>query len=193
MELRQAEGVPPVVARDWSCHWRSLRFPSESDDFAELHLKVVWRSTDLRWSGHLFVVAVTMNACMVRRYPGRGQAVRCVGRLGRARCLQKRETEHEKTATSALRHPHSRRIGFAGAFGTVAGAAPPPPAEGCPQFGWSEGLNRFPGAGFCVSHLGHRVGDRPRLQFSPMVLGGFRLGHRADQGPEIGHLPCRDS
>jgi hypothetical protein len=34
-------------------------------------------------------------------------------------------------------------IGFAGPFSNVAGAAPPPPAKGCPQFGWSEGLGRF--------------------------------------------------
>jgi len=32
-------------------------------------------------------------------------------------------------------------IGFA--FFTSAHAAPPPPAKGCPQFGWSEGLNQF--------------------------------------------------
>src|SRR5450432_1399331 len=34
-------------------------------------------------------------------------------------------------------------IGFAGGFGNVAGAAPPPPAKNCPQFGWSEGLKDF--------------------------------------------------
>ena len=34
-------------------------------------------------------------------------------------------------------------IGFAGAIGNVAGAAPPPPAKNCPQFGWSEGLKSF--------------------------------------------------
>jgi hypothetical protein len=34
-------------------------------------------------------------------------------------------------------------IGFAGAIGNVAGAAPPPPAKGCPLQGWSEGLVRF--------------------------------------------------
>jgi hypothetical protein len=28
-------------------------------------------------------------------------------------------------------------------FATVAGAAPPPPAPGCPAFGWSEGLKRY--------------------------------------------------
>jgi hypothetical protein len=33
-------------------------------------------------------------------------------------------------------------IGFAGAF-DVAGAAPPPPAKNCPQFGWSEGLGKY--------------------------------------------------
>ena len=32
-------------------------------------------------------------------------------------------------------------IGFAGSFG--AAAAPPPPARGCPQMGWAEGLNNF--------------------------------------------------
>ena len=32
-------------------------------------------------------------------------------------------------------------IGFAGSFG--ADAAPPPPAKGCPQMGWAEGLNNF--------------------------------------------------
>jgi hypothetical protein len=39
-------------------------------------------------------------------------------------------------------------IGVAGSFGNVAGAAPPPPARNCPQFGWSEGLNRFLAPGF---------------------------------------------
>jgi hypothetical protein len=34
-------------------------------------------------------------------------------------------------------------IGVAGSFGNVAGAAPPPPAKGCPLQGWSEGLNGF--------------------------------------------------
>jgi hypothetical protein len=34
-------------------------------------------------------------------------------------------------------------IGFAGPFSNVASAAPPPPAKGCPPFGWSEGLARF--------------------------------------------------
>jgi len=34
-------------------------------------------------------------------------------------------------------------IGFAGAIGNVAGAAPPPPAKGCPLQGWAEGLSRF--------------------------------------------------
>jgi len=34
-------------------------------------------------------------------------------------------------------------IGVAGSFGTVAKAAPPPPAKHCPQFGWSEGLKDF--------------------------------------------------
>jgi hypothetical protein len=34
-------------------------------------------------------------------------------------------------------------IGFAGAFGNVAGAAPPPPAKGCPLQGWAEGLGRY--------------------------------------------------
>jgi len=34
-------------------------------------------------------------------------------------------------------------IGFAGTFGNVAGAQTPPPAKGCPGFGWSEGLNRY--------------------------------------------------
>jgi hypothetical protein len=29
------------------------------------------------------------------------------------------------------------------AFGNVAGAAPPPPAKNCPQFGWSEGLGKY--------------------------------------------------
>jgi len=34
-------------------------------------------------------------------------------------------------------------IGLAGAIGNVAGAAPPPPAKGCPLQGWAEGLNRY--------------------------------------------------
>lgn len=34
-------------------------------------------------------------------------------------------------------------FGIVGGFGTIAGAAPPPPAKNCPQFGWSEGLKDF--------------------------------------------------
>ena len=34
-------------------------------------------------------------------------------------------------------------ISFAGLFDNVAGAAPPPPAKGCPRFGWAEGLNNY--------------------------------------------------
>jgi hypothetical protein len=41
-------------------------------------------------------------------------------------------------------------VGVAGAFNNVAGAATPPPARGCPQPGWSEGLNNYlaPNAAF---------------------------------------------
>jgi len=44
-------------------------------------------------------------------------------------------------------------VGVAGAFGSVASAAPPPPAKNCPAFGWSEGLNGYlaPNAAFPTS------------------------------------------
>jgi hypothetical protein len=44
-------------------------------------------------------------------------------------------------------------VGLAGAFSSVAGATPPPPAKNCPNVGWSEGLNNFlaPNAAFPTS------------------------------------------
>src|SRR5579872_4420383 len=33
--------------------------------------------------------------------------------------------------------------GMTGALSPVAGAAPPPPAKGCPALGWAEGLGRY--------------------------------------------------
>jgi len=41
-------------------------------------------------------------------------------------------------------------VGLAGALSNAAGAAPPPPAKGCPVVGWSEGLNGYlaPNAAF---------------------------------------------
>jgi hypothetical protein len=49
----------------------------------------------------------------------------------------KKSLRHLLIATLAV-----AAIGFAGAF-NVAGAAPPPPAKNCPQFGWSEGLGKY--------------------------------------------------
>jgi hypothetical protein len=46
----------------------------------------------------------------------------------------------------SLRHALNVTLAVAAigvAFGNVAGAAPPPPARNCPQFGWSEGLGKY--------------------------------------------------
>jgi hypothetical protein len=44
-------------------------------------------------------------------------------------------------------------VTIAGVLSNLASAAPPPPAKGCPKFGWSEGLNQFlaPGIAFPTS------------------------------------------
>src|SRR5580704_8822000 len=81
---------------------------------------------------------------MVRRYPGRGQAMvalngwAVLGACRKGKPNMKKTPRHALLVTLAI-----AAIGFAGAIGNVAGAAPPPPAKNCPQFGWSEGLKSF--------------------------------------------------
>ena len=56
-------------------------------------------------------------------------------------------------------------IGFAGALGNEAVAAPPPPAKNCPPFGWSEGLDRFLAPGFAFPTSDTRSLSAPDCNF----------------------------